>query len=52
MADRPLGPADRRLAVPEAPELDETTGVPYTRGASGANGAGGGLGRSARRDRG
>ncbi len=47
MADRPLGPADRRLAVPEAPELDETTGVPYTRGASGANGAGGGLGRSA-----
>ncbi len=47
MADRPLGPADRRLAVPEAPELDETTGVPYTPGANGANGAGGGLGRSA-----
>src|SRR5271155_2713621 len=41
MADRPLGPADRRLSVPEAPELDETTGVPYTRG---ANGAGGNLG--------
>jgi DNA-binding FadR family transcriptional regulator len=41
MADRPLGPADRRLSVPEAPELDETTGVPYTRGASGANGANG-----------
>jgi DNA-binding FadR family transcriptional regulator len=40
MADRPLGPADRRLAVPEAPELDETTGVPYTRGAGGGLGPG------------
>ena len=44
MADRPPGPADRRLTVPEAPELDEATGVPYTQGAgsaAGANGAGG-----------
>ncbi len=32
MAQRTPGPTDRRrLAVPEAPELDETTGVPYTR---------------------
>src|ERR1700761_4245120 len=45
MAQRPSDPADRRrLAVPEAPEVDETTGVPYVPGAAGAHGAGGGNG--------
>jgi DNA-binding FadR family transcriptional regulator len=48
MAQRPPGPTDRRrLAVPEAPEVDETTGGPYPRrpgGAAGPIGVRGGFG--------
>jgi DNA-binding FadR family transcriptional regulator len=40
MAQRPPGPADRRrLAVPEAPEVDETTGSPRSDGFAGAAGS-------------